>query len=402
MTRAASNPLLQMIRRVLEGERVRQLSDQALLQEFKERGDEAAFKALLYRHGPMILSVCRNVLGNDADAEDAFQATCVILVRKAASIRKTASIGSWLHGVAYRTALKARARAQAREKKESCTPGRPASDPGDLAWREVRQVLHEELTGLAERFRAPLVACYLEGKTQQEAAAQLGMAKSTLKERLERGRSLLRARLVRRGLGPAALLTVAAWPDASASVPGTLMSSTVKAATLIARGQAVMVVLSPNVAALTEGALKTVFLTKLKLATALLLGSALVATGAGLAVFPGQQGEGDRGPGMDVAMERADRTGPTEAQGETRELPAGSRTEPEREQRETPPPGERTPIKEADQDSGVPPHSPHNGHHAREPRGIDGEFGYHPEGHHHHRGPPDGHPLSRFSTGGDS
>src|SRR3954451_14830783 len=134
MTKAASSPILQMIRRVLEGGRMRQLSDQALLGEFTERGDEAAFQALLSRHGPMILSVCRNVLGSEADAEDAFQATCVILVRKAAAIRKKASVASWLHGVAYRTALKARARAVAREKRESRTPGRAASAPDDLAW----------------------------------------------------------------------------------------------------------------------------------------------------------------------------------------------------------------------------------------------------------------------------
>src|SRR5205823_3851488 len=118
-------------------------------------------------------------------------------------------------------------------------------------------------------------------RSSASGATQLGMAKSTLKERLERGRSLLRARLVRRGLGPAALLAAAAWPDAaSASVPVTVVSSTVKAATLIARGQAAMAVLSPNVAALAEGALKTVSLIKLKLATAVLLGTALVAAGA--------------------------------------------------------------------------------------------------------------------------
>src|SRR5262249_49497959 len=154
-----------------------------------------------------------------------------ILARKAPSIRKTASVGSWLHGVAHRTALKARARSATRETNEARAQARPASKPDDLAWREVEQVLHEELTGLAERYRDPLVACYLEGKTQEEAAVQLGVAVSTLKERMERGRSLLRARLVRRGLGPAAILAASTWPVAtSASVPGRLASSTIKAA----------------------------------------------------------------------------------------------------------------------------------------------------------------------------
>src|SRR5262245_633516 len=235
MARDVSSPVLHLIRRFVEDERVRQLSDQVLLQQFREQRDESAFGTLLWRHGPMILDVCRSVLGNDADAEEAFQATFLILVRQAASIRKTASVGNWLHGVAYRTALKARARSATRERNEARAPGREVSDPDDLAWREVRQVLHEELAGLAERYRAPLVAGYLEGKTQDEAAAQLGLAKSTLKERMERGRSQLRARLVRRGLGPAAVLAAAAWPAAaSASVPVALASSTVAAASLFA------------------------------------------------------------------------------------------------------------------------------------------------------------------------
>ena len=196
------NPLL---RRLIGGSRAGSeggLTDAELLRRFAAGRDEAAFELLVWRHGRMVLGLCRRVLRHDQDAEDAFQATFIILARKAASIRKTASVSSWLHGVAHRTALKARAR----EMNEARTPGRPASDPDDLAWQEVRQVLHEELSGLAERYRAPLVACYLEGKTQDEAAAQFGMAKSTLKERPERGRSLLRTRLVRRGFGPAALL----------------------------------------------------------------------------------------------------------------------------------------------------------------------------------------------------
>jgi cytochrome c peroxidase len=292
MAKAVSSPILHLIRRVVEDERVRQLSDQVLLRQFSEQRDEAAFTTLLYRHGPMVLDVCRSVLRNEADAEDAFQATFLILARKAASVRKGASVGSWLHGVAHRTALKARAKSATREKNEARASGAPASDRDDLAWREVQQVLHEELTGLAERYRAPLVACYLEGKTQEEAAAQLGLAKSTLKERMERGRSLLRARLVRRGLGPAALLAAAAWPAAgSASLPVPLASGTVQAAHLFAGGQAAVTVVSAKVAALTEGVLKTMLLTKLKLATVVLVGLALLAAGASLTRFPARAGE---------------------------------------------------------------------------------------------------------------
>src|SRR5262247_2010959 len=294
MAKVVSSPILQLIRRVALDERVRQHSDHDLLQRFDGQGDEAAFHALLLRHGPMVLEVCRGVLGNEADTEDAFQATFLILARKAASIRKTESLGGWLHGVAYRTALKARAQSATRRKNEACAPARPNAEPDDLTWREVRQVLHEELTGLAERYRAPLVACYLEGRTQDEAAAQLGVAKTTLKERLERARSMLRARLVRRGLGPAAVLVATAWPSATASacLPATLVSSTIKAASLFAAGQAAATgVISVKVAALTEGVLKTMFVSKLKIATGGLVAAALVVIGIGAVSFPVLQAE---------------------------------------------------------------------------------------------------------------
>src|SRR6516225_6249681 len=156
MAKAVSSPILQLIRQVALDPRVRELSDHDLLERFNGQRDEAVFHALLLRHGPMVLEVCRGVLGNEADAEDAFQAAFLILARKAASIRKTTSVGSWLHGVAYRTALKARAQSAARQKTEARAPARSGSEPGDLTWREAQQVVHEELAGLAERYRVPL------------------------------------------------------------------------------------------------------------------------------------------------------------------------------------------------------------------------------------------------------
>ena len=269
MVKAAASPTLELIRRAVEDQRVRELPDQELLQRFHAQQDQVAFHAVLRRHGPMVLDVCRGVLGNEADAEDAFQATFLILAGKAGSIRKSASLGSWLHGVAYRTALKARARSVARQKHEACLPGQ-ASEPHDLSWREVRQAIHEEVCGLPERYRTPLVLCYLEGATQEAAAIQLKLAKSTLRERLERGRTFLRTRLLRRGLGPAALLVAAVWPaaNASACVPISVVTSTIKAASLIAAGKAVaQSAISAQVAALTEAML----LTKLKIATAFLV-----------------------------------------------------------------------------------------------------------------------------------
>jgi RNA polymerase sigma factor (sigma-70 family) len=290
MPRAESSLILQWIRQVAQDPAVRQQSDQQLLRQFRDHQDETAFGTLLRRHGPMVLDVCRGVLGNEADVEDAFQATFLVLARKAASIRKTVSVGSWLHGVAYRTALKAQAAAVRRRKNQARAPARPGSESDDLTWREVRQVLHQELAGLAERYRVPLVACYLEGKTQDEAAAQLGMAKSTLKERLERGRGLLRARLVRRGLGPAAVLLAATWPGAAASacLPATLVTSTIRAAKLGAR------TISPRIAALAEGVLKTMVWAKLKTGTAVLMAVAIGLAG-GVACWQSFASAGESG-----------------------------------------------------------------------------------------------------------
>lgn len=285
-----SSPILQQIRRLVEDQRMKDSSDEELLRQFSVSRDEAGFHALLRRHGPMVMDVCRAVLHNEADAEDAFQATFLILARKAGSIRKTAALGSWLHGVAYRTALQAQTEFARRRKHENRVPMREASAPEDLTWCEVQRVLHEELSQLAERHRSPLVLCYLEGKTQDEAAALLGLAKGTLKGRLERGRALLRERLVQRGLGPAAVLLASAWPAATASavVPTAVLSSTVQAASLIAAGQALPAgILSAQAVSLAKGAVQTMTVTKLVFVMLLML--AVGGVGIGFAVFgPGE------------------------------------------------------------------------------------------------------------------
>jgi RNA polymerase sigma factor (sigma-70 family) len=303
---------------VVEDPHVRELPDRELLRRFHIDHDQAAFWSLLRRHGPMVLEVCRGVLGNEADAEDAFQAVFLILTRKAGSIRKAASLGSWLHGVAYRTALKARARSASRRQHEALVPHRPAPGPDDLSWREVQRALHAEVGRLPERYRAALVLCYLEGATLDAAAAQLNLAKSTLRDRLERGRTLLRGRLVRRGLGPAALLVASAWPaaDASAGVPVSVMAATAKAAARIAAGQDVAGVISAQVVALTEGVLRTMLLNKLKTATTLLFLTALLCAGLGKAVLTYQtqaaEPPGDKPPPRG-GRERVEAKGPAEA-----------------------------------------------------------------------------------------
>jgi RNA polymerase sigma factor (sigma-70 family) len=251
--KALTSDFLQALRRVVENQRAGELPDQDLLRRFVVRHDEAAFLALLRRHGPMVLGVCRALLPNEADAEDAFQATFLIFVRKAPSIHKTPSLASWLHGVAYRTARRAQTEFARRHKHEQRAVRPEASAADDLAWPEVRQLLHEELSGLSERYRAPLTLCYMQGKTLDESAALLGLSKTTLKARLERGRAVLRARLVRRGLGPAGVLLAAAWPAAvRAGLPATLLRSTSAAALSVAAGQSASVAVSAPVAALTR------------------------------------------------------------------------------------------------------------------------------------------------------
>ncbi len=256
-------------------------ADRLLLDEFARSGQEAAFAALVRRHGGLVLGVCRRVLLDEHDAEDAFQATFLILAKKAGSIRKRESLGSWLYGVAYRTALKARGRAARRRAREQAyLPVSPADPIADLVWRELRPVLDEELNRLPEKYRAPVVLCYLENKTNTEAARQLGLTKGTVSGRLARARDLLRARLTRRGLALSGGLVAAALShNATAAVPARLGAATVQAAALAGS-------LSAPVAALTEGVLQAMLFTKVKLTAAALL--AVTVLGAGTFLL-GQQ-----------------------------------------------------------------------------------------------------------------
>src|SRR5689334_12987754 len=163
--------LADFIRRVAEPAWVAALSDGELLERFRAHRDEAAFAALVRRHGPAVLGVCRRILHHSQDAEDAFQATFLLLVHRAASIRKRQAVGSWLHGVARRVAVRARGDRARRRQVEERAPGRAGGDaPDEAARREVRAVLEEEVRRLPERCRLPFVFCYLEGKTNAEAS----------------------------------------------------------------------------------------------------------------------------------------------------------------------------------------------------------------------------------------
>lgn len=183
------------------------LSDGQLLEMFVRRRDESAFAALVRRHGPMVLSVCRRVLRNSQDAEDAFQATFLVLVEKASRLKRPELLANWLYGVAYRTALHARQRAARRgeREREVAAMSSPLNET-EIESRELRRVLDEELHRLPEKYRAPLVLCYLEGKTNEEAARVLGWPSGSMSHRLARGRELLRERLEARLAGLAVLL----------------------------------------------------------------------------------------------------------------------------------------------------------------------------------------------------
>jgi RNA polymerase sigma factor (sigma-70 family) len=245
------------------------IADAQLLERFLAGGEEAAFAQLVRRHGAMVLGVCRRLLRGEQDAEDAFQATFLVLARRAAAIRKGESVGSWLHGVARRVAARARTEAARRAAHErGCPAPAPADGSDETTWREVRAVLDEELARLPERYRAPLVQCYLEGRTQDEAARQLGWSPRTLRRRLGRARDLLRARLEGRGLALSAGLLAVALAE-RVGVPEALAAS-------VGRAGAV----SAGAARLAAGVLRATLVARLASFGALLVLALALAGGA--------------------------------------------------------------------------------------------------------------------------
>jgi RNA polymerase sigma-70 factor (ECF subfamily) len=241
---------------------------------------------LVRRHGPMVWGVCRRLLHNHHDAEDAFQATFLVLVRRAASVVPREQVGNWLYGVAYQTALKARATAAKRRARERQVPDLPEPEAaGHDLGRDLRPVLDRELSRLPDKYRVPVVLCDLEGKTYKEAARQLGCPEGTLAARLARARARLAQRLARSGLSLAggALAAALAQGPAAAGVPAPLAAFTVQAATSVAAGRAAATgLISVRVAALTEGVVNAMLLTRLRTLAAVLLTAALLGGGGGL------------------------------------------------------------------------------------------------------------------------
>jgi RNA polymerase sigma factor (sigma-70 family) len=248
-------------------------SDQQLVERALAGCGEPPLQAIVHRHGPMVYRVCRRVLQHRQDAEDAFQATFLILAQKLRTVRKHASLASWLHGVARRVTLKAKAQSAARLRHEHRALPSDTLPSDDVTWGELRSALDSELSQLPDKWRLPLILCYLEGRTQEESARQLGWSKSTLRRRLEEARTALGGRLTRRGIAWSAAISAILLSDCIASAapaPG-LVASTVEAAAGIAAGKTVAKAVSATVAALTEGVLKTMLLITLKTVTAVLV-----------------------------------------------------------------------------------------------------------------------------------
>jgi RNA polymerase sigma factor (sigma-70 family) len=272
------------------------LTDGQLLENYVRGREEAAFAALVRRHGPMVWGVCRRVLVSHQDAEDAFQATFLVLVRKAATVVPREMVANFLHGVAHQTALKARAttaRRSAREKQVTAMPepAREPQRPDDLA-----PLLDQELRLLPDKYRAVIVLCDLEGKTRKEAAQHFRVPEGTVASRLATARALLARRLSRSGAAVSGAAVAAVLSQqAAASVPPAVTSATIKAASLFAAGEAAAPgALSGKAVALAEGVLRTMLITKLKIVTAVVV--ALAALGAGAALTQRAQADKPSGP----------------------------------------------------------------------------------------------------------
>src|SRR5262245_52102252 len=292
MTNGRLTPILRHIRALVD-EPTADGTDAELLERFAARRDEVAFAALVQRYGRLVFGVCRRVLRCEQDAEDAFQATFLVLAHKAPSIRKRTSAASFLFGVAHRVALRAKADAARRRDHERRKAAMPATEPHDeLVAREHTQVIVEELGRLPERYRAPLVLCCLADRTQEEAARELGWPAGSMSRWLTRGKEMLRKRLLRRGVAVSAALLGTALADLSAeAAPPALTSATIQTAVTPAAGP-----VPARVAALTQGVLRTMMLTKFRAPILLLVAVVAAAGTAVLALQTQKEPDDPNGP----------------------------------------------------------------------------------------------------------
>jgi RNA polymerase sigma factor (sigma-70 family) len=255
-------------------------SDGALLDWFLEDQDESAFETLVRRHGPMVLAVCRRILGDVPDVDDAFQATFVVLLRKGASIRPRGQVGAWLHGVARRVAFKAKGLTARQRQREQPMLDWPTETTHSIDQRDWLPLLDHELDRLPEKYRAVVVLCDLQGQSRREAAANLRLSEGTLSSRLARARALLGNRLKRRGVALSAALVVFSESTAAAAAPA-LLATTRATALAAASGSG----LAPNVSLLSQGVIQAMFVSKMVKSAALVLIVAGLCAGAGTSYF---------------------------------------------------------------------------------------------------------------------
>jgi RNA polymerase sigma factor (sigma-70 family) len=277
------HPLLRYLRRLRGRAGDSALDDVQLLYRFRTQHDESAFTTLVQRYGAMVWSLCARRLGETPEAEDAFQATFLVLVRKAASLRGPQLLGPWLYGVAYRTASKLLVQRARRSTREKPLPEQIAEEQGESMWSELGPVLDEEIHRLPTKYRLPVLLCYLQGLSSEEAAERLGCAKGTVFSRLSRARDLLRRRLIRRGVevSAGALAAVLAENAALGAMPPlALREITIRTCLLFAAGTAGQSLSAP-LAALVEGVVRSMFLSKVKLAVVVVLAIGLVGSGVG-------------------------------------------------------------------------------------------------------------------------
>lgn len=324
MANEALRKLIRHLHRVVDPAGLGGLPDGRLLDRFRAVRDEAAFEVLVWRHGPMVLNLCRRLLRDEQDAEDAFQATFLILVRKAETIHKDSSVGSWLYKVAYRAALEARARSARRGERLPFDAEPVAPEAEDAGWRDLRPVLDEEVHRLPEKYREPFVLCYLEGQTTDEAARALNCPRGTVATRLAWARQRLRERLVRRGVALSMTALTAALAPRTASASPHLFSATLQAGLNTAGGAPAAV--PPSVLTLTEGVLHTMFVSKLKTVVLAAVACVALVTG-GVAVHESFAAPADE-PRPDQRREEprkdGDRPAPREGvkrDGDVRRLP---------------------------------------------------------------------------------
>jgi RNA polymerase sigma factor (sigma-70 family) len=305
MTRHSLAGVLQQISKLAVVQKGRSLSDAELLARFVAASDESAFVALVERHGAMVLGVCRRALRHAQDAEDACQATFLVLARKASSVRKRTALSGWLHRVACSICANVRRqRLRQCRHERAVQPARAVDSTAEVSWREVQAALDEEIQRLPETYRDPLVLCYLDERTHDEAARRLGITPGALRGRLARGRRLLRNRLLRRGLSLSAALTAGLGQGvARAALSPPLVIASSRAAVLLASGQPVAAgVLSTRALTLSQEVLKSMFLSPLKIGVSAVVcaGLLLIAIGA---AWNAEPPAGKRAPALERAKQ---------------------------------------------------------------------------------------------------